>query len=352
VDGGKIDSFPSEEAGAKFIAGTEAKQAQITVSPRASAEPMGYFSCGTKIAILPGTPVQLSISPTSTTMYVGDKQQFSATGYDEYKNAVTEPEVFWSVSGGIGSVDGKGLFSAAKAGSGTVQASLLPQLPTEAAAASSLSTTAAVSVSARPEPANASGGSGTGGGSGSGGSSSGGGSFASSSTVSFTCAGKEGSISIKIFKPGASALAEIFYMEEKPSKKVLSTAASGSQALKFTPEKPGVYSLHVTVSTEQRNADFYVPPCLPSTINVTKNLTVDLSPPAPPKQEPQPQKQQPPVQQQAGAGQEQPPVQQQASGEMALFGIPVLPLAAILLVLILAAGYMLLAGRKKSDPGI
>lgn len=70
---------------------------------------------------------QLSIAPTnSVIMYAGDTRQFSALGKNTAVNESynVDPNVTWKVAGGIGTVSSTGLFTATKAGTGSVSATL------------------------------------------------------------------------------------------------------------------------------------------------------------------------------------------------------------------------------------
>lgn len=71
-----------------------------------------------------GTASQLALSPLSTVILKGAKRQFTAKAADRYGYAAAVPgAVSYSVSGGIGSVDQSGMFTAEAAGSGSVTVS-------------------------------------------------------------------------------------------------------------------------------------------------------------------------------------------------------------------------------------
>jgi hypothetical protein len=78
------------------------------------------------LTIAPPTPVltSISVTPTSTTVHAPKTQQFSATGIDQFGNALNpQPTFSWSVSGG-GTISATGLFTASgPAGTYTVTAS-------------------------------------------------------------------------------------------------------------------------------------------------------------------------------------------------------------------------------------
>ncbi|OAI52842.1 hypothetical protein AYO44_16410 [Planctomycetaceae bacterium SCGC AG-212-F19] len=83
----------------------------------------------------------LVLSPASATVADGATQQFSATGKDQFGNALTtQPAFSWSIdSGGIGSISTSGLYTAPASGTGTA---------TVRASSGSVGGTASVSVTA------------------------------------------------------------------------------------------------------------------------------------------------------------------------------------------------------------
>jgi hypothetical protein len=69
------------------------------------------------------TLTTISVTPASATVAINGTQQFSASGKDQFGNALTsQPTFAWSVSGGPGSISTGGLYTAAGLGSRTVQA--------------------------------------------------------------------------------------------------------------------------------------------------------------------------------------------------------------------------------------
>ncbi|MEW6202571.1 MAG: SUMF1/EgtB/PvdO family nonheme iron enzyme [bacterium] len=66
-------------------------------------------------------PASIDVSPATATVLVGATAQFTATPKNTYGIAITGT-VTWSVTGGIGTVNSNGLFTATAAGSGTVVA--------------------------------------------------------------------------------------------------------------------------------------------------------------------------------------------------------------------------------------
>ena len=70
-------------------------------------------------------PVLTSLvtTPSFTWVINGDTQIYSVAGYDQYGDPFTLGNVVWSSSGGNGTIDGTGLFTASALGTGYVQAS-------------------------------------------------------------------------------------------------------------------------------------------------------------------------------------------------------------------------------------
>jgi len=323
---------PISTTTAIFTAGRKAKEVSVaaTESQSSSSEHAAIF-CSTRVQVIPGVPASISLSPASASLLIGGSAQFYANVSDRFGNEISNAAgVLWSVQGGIGTVSQNGLFSATSKGIGNVKAEVTtPVKPFPSAIAQ-------VAVSDSPS-GGGSGGSSSGG--------SGGGSFASSSTVSFTCAGKPGSVITRIFKPGASALVEIFYVQTSPSTKVFSSNLAGSQNITFTPEAAGDYSLHVSVGADQQNANFYVSQCTPSTVNVTRNVTIELAPVITPKNQVLPAKASAVAKQETNEAPVQLSVPQQ---EGAIFGLPLIWVMVLGAILVMVAVYFLFARKKSS----
>ena len=77
------------------------------------------------VTLVPGPPATVTIAPpTTVTLAVDATHAFSAAVRDQYGNAIANPPLTWSVTGGIGTVDAAGLFTAGHVdGTGTVVAS-------------------------------------------------------------------------------------------------------------------------------------------------------------------------------------------------------------------------------------
>ncbi len=75
------------------------------------------------VTLVPGPPAQVTIAPTTASVAVDGTAAFIAAVEDQYGNAVTGVPVTWTATGGIGSVDATGTFTAGHvAGSGQVRA--------------------------------------------------------------------------------------------------------------------------------------------------------------------------------------------------------------------------------------
>ena len=212
----------------------------------------------------PANVSYILITPNPASLFVGQSQQFIATAYNASGaslGVLPNANITWSVDNStIGTIDANGTFTALAIGNAAVSATYGP-----------LSANASVTVSQFVPPPN-------GGGSGSGGSNSGGGSYKTSTTVSFSCAGKPGDVKITVFDSKVTnATVDIFYIGETRTK-VFTQEISGTTTLLFTPEKAGDYALHVSVGADQTSASFFVPYCGPQTVNVTQNITVRLAP--------------------------------------------------------------------------
>ncbi|MCX6771955.1 MAG: hypothetical protein NTX79_07940 [Candidatus Micrarchaeota archaeon] len=221
------------------------------------------------------TPLQpanisyILVAPNPVSLFVGQSQQFIATAYDNSSAALgvlPNANLIWSVTSGIGAIDANGSFTAVAVGSGIVSAAYTdPSNP--------LTANASVSVSQFVPSPNGGGGS-SGGSNGNGGAS-----YKTSTTVSFSCMGAPGQVKITVFDNKVNnATVEIIYMGGSKSEKVLVKEITGTTTLAFTPAKEGDYVLHVTVGTDQTSANFFVPYCGPTTVNVTQNVTVRLAP--------------------------------------------------------------------------
>jgi len=224
-------------------------------------------------APLPANVSYITVTPQTVALFTGQSQQFIATAYDSGNSSLgvlPNSNLSWSVTSGIGAIDANGTFSASSVGSGTVTAVYVRPSPLIA-----ISGNASVTVSQFvPSPI------GGGGSGGSGGSNSNGGaSFKTSTTVSFSCAGKTGTVKITVYDSAVkNATVEIIYAGGSKSEKVLVKEITGTTSLDFTPSQAGDYILRVTVGTDQTNANFFVPHCGPQTLNVTQNITVRLEP--------------------------------------------------------------------------
>ena len=78
------------------------------------------------VTVVVGDLETLTISQAPATLKMDETHQFNVTGADAYGNSITvdSSEVTWSVTGGIGTIDTTGLFTATAIGTGAVQATL------------------------------------------------------------------------------------------------------------------------------------------------------------------------------------------------------------------------------------
>ncbi len=86
---------------------------------------VGEVSQSTALEVQPGPLASVSVAPQISVLRAGEKQQFTATGFDAYGNA-RPVEATWSVSGGIGQIDATGAFEATTQGAGAVIAVVGP----------------------------------------------------------------------------------------------------------------------------------------------------------------------------------------------------------------------------------
>jgi len=337
-----IVSSPSVENGLQTVSFTAGK---VSGSASLSARYDGmsaaeFIFCNNKIDLLPGEIAKVALSPSSAQLVVGDTLGFTAITTDEFGNKVEGARLFWSTSGGVGSINTNGLFTATNAGAGAVRADVSCVSNPEEGCPHG---TAQIAVSNAVTPPGGSTGGSTGG------SLTGGAAFSSSTTVSFTCAGAPATLAITLFSQTASVVADLRYMDSQPPTSVLFQNATGSKTFTFTPPSTGAYELRVSVGVEQRTTSFSVPTCTPSTSSQVQNITIELKPvtqPAIPTRPTQPsQGSQPKTGQQPAA-----------AGKQSFFGIE-LPsditalaaIGAVLAVVLLAASYFLVFGKKSES---
>ncbi|GAB4297677.1 MAG: hypothetical protein Kow0090_12990 [Myxococcota bacterium] len=80
-------------------------------------------SCKVTVGKAIGAPVKLDVAPSSITLYINEKKQFTATAYDANNNIVEGVAIEWSLNGGaeMGTIDDKGLYTAPGAGRDDIQ---------------------------------------------------------------------------------------------------------------------------------------------------------------------------------------------------------------------------------------
>lgn len=76
---------------------------------------------GATLRVVPGVPAAVRVSPDASELISGQNQQFSASVFNAHEYPLND-KVQWSVSQGVGTIDAGGLFTATKAGAGTVNA--------------------------------------------------------------------------------------------------------------------------------------------------------------------------------------------------------------------------------------
>lgn len=305
------------------VAGTGTVTAVGTLTTAAVATSL--ISCAAPVAVTGGVLYSMQLAPSSASLYIGDTQAFSAYGYDINGNNLGQvSSVDWTVEGTVGTISAGGLFTATTEGTGTVVGNYNAPSITQVIMAKAPVTVSKQSPSPGPSP---------GPGGNGGGSNSGGGSFASATTMSYTCAGQPGSLNVRILLPGASLLAEIFSVGNNGGTAVYSQTTSSDTTMPFTVPAAGDYELRVSVDKNQRSVSFTMPPCTPTTKNETKEVSIQVKEPekAPVPVQPKP----------VTKVTEVVPPAPQASG---------IPAWALLVgaVLLLAAAYFLIFGKKKA----
>src|SRR5205814_2016503 len=100
------------------------------------------------------TLTSIVVSPGSATLNENDTQQFGATAYDQFGDALSsQPGFTWSKTAGIGSIDAGGLYTApAAAGSATVQAASGAVHGSASITVNNATPTVATPASATPNP--------------------------------------------------------------------------------------------------------------------------------------------------------------------------------------------------------
>jgi len=91
-----------------------------------SDDQIGARSDEVSVTLTASAIASLSLAPSTASVSIGQTQTFtvSAVGNNSSPVAITASEVDWTVSGGVGTIDGAGVFTAATAGTGQVTAAL------------------------------------------------------------------------------------------------------------------------------------------------------------------------------------------------------------------------------------
>lgn len=83
----------------------------------------GSVTATVNVTVSAGAVISITVSPSTASVASGSSQQFTVSAMDANGNAVTVSPT-WTVSGGVGAIDGNGLFTGATAGSGSVVATV------------------------------------------------------------------------------------------------------------------------------------------------------------------------------------------------------------------------------------
>ncbi len=86
---------------------------------------LSTFVDNVTVNVMPGPPEQVTIAPGVVDVEAGDTLQFTATTQDQFGNPVNGGSFDWIATGGIGTIDATGLFTASTiTGTGTVRVAL------------------------------------------------------------------------------------------------------------------------------------------------------------------------------------------------------------------------------------
>ncbi len=98
-----------------YLAGIYTFQATIS-------DPSGLTAVSSVTVTVVQTPTSLSVTPANVTLVHGATQQFMATAYDQFGQALAaQPTFTWEVSTGGGTISSTGRYTAPKKGTGTFQ---------------------------------------------------------------------------------------------------------------------------------------------------------------------------------------------------------------------------------------
>ena len=106
-----IGSLGAIDAAGRFMA--------TTVGEGAVEASSGGLSARCDITVSPGMPAQIKIQPNSLSIRAGEQQKFNVVCKDRMGNLVASSPVF-QIIGGLGVINGSGLFTAQETGSGSV----------------------------------------------------------------------------------------------------------------------------------------------------------------------------------------------------------------------------------------
>ena len=122
---------------------------QVTI-----ADAGGLSTTSTVNVTVAQTLTSIAVSPASATVNENATQQFTATAYDQFSNALsTQPSFTWALAGGVGSVNAYGLYTApGSTGSASVSATSGTVSGTGAVTVNNAPPTVATAASATPNP--------------------------------------------------------------------------------------------------------------------------------------------------------------------------------------------------------
>ena len=114
----------------------------------------GNSTTSTVIVTVSQTLTSISLTPSSANLNENGTQQFSATAYDQFGNAMSvQPTFAWSISAGVGGVNSSGLYTApGSAGSATVRATSGSVHADASVTVNDAAPTVATPASASPNP--------------------------------------------------------------------------------------------------------------------------------------------------------------------------------------------------------
>jgi hypothetical protein len=94
---------------------------QVTVT-----DSFGVSSTQTVTVTVGQTLTSVTVSPATASIRVGRTQQFTATAFDQFGNALTTQPIFaWTIVSGPGTIDSNGLYTGTSTGTAVIQATVM-----------------------------------------------------------------------------------------------------------------------------------------------------------------------------------------------------------------------------------